>query len=105
MQRAGVGGELLEHLRHRSSRRMLVGTWAAADWAVRFYRRHGFELVSTRQKEHASRALLDDPQAPGADVCRAREPPAGPRLRRRRRRHRGAPRRCWCTICAANDQG
>jgi hypothetical protein len=24
---------------------MLVGTWAAADWAIRFYRRHGFELV------------------------------------------------------------
>jgi hypothetical protein len=29
---------------------MLVGTWAAADWAIRFYRRHGFELVSTELK-------------------------------------------------------
>ncbi|MBV9196936.1 MAG: hypothetical protein JO168_22590 [Solirubrobacterales bacterium] len=29
---------------------MLVGTWAAADWAIRFYRRHGFELVSTERK-------------------------------------------------------
>ena len=45
-QRAGVGGALLEHLRAGTSRRMLVGTWSAAEWAVRFYRRHGFEPVS-----------------------------------------------------------
>jgi GNAT superfamily N-acetyltransferase len=49
-QRRGVGSALLEHLAHRSTRRMLVGTWAAADWAIRFYRRHGFELVSPEQK-------------------------------------------------------
>jgi hypothetical protein len=29
---------------------MLVGTWAAADWAIRFYRRHGFEQVSHERK-------------------------------------------------------
>jgi GNAT superfamily N-acetyltransferase len=45
-QRRGVGGALLAHLRAMSTRRMLVGTWAAADWAIRFYRRHGFELVA-----------------------------------------------------------
>jgi GNAT superfamily N-acetyltransferase len=44
-QRRGVGGALLEHLARGKTRRMLVGTWAAAEWAVRFYRRHGFELV------------------------------------------------------------
>ena len=49
-QRRGVGAALLEHLAGRSTRRMLVGTWAAADWAVRFYRRHGFELVSPERK-------------------------------------------------------
>jgi N-acetylglutamate synthase-like GNAT family acetyltransferase len=49
-QRQGVGSALLEHLAHRSTRRMLVGTWAAADWAIRFYRRHGFELVSPERK-------------------------------------------------------
>ncbi|HEV2787222.1 MAG TPA: GNAT family N-acetyltransferase [Solirubrobacteraceae bacterium] len=42
-QRMGVGGALLAHLARRSTRRMLVGTWSAADWAIRFYRRHGFE--------------------------------------------------------------
>jgi GNAT superfamily N-acetyltransferase len=49
-QRQGVGSALLEQLAHRSTRRMLVGTWAAADWAIRFYRRHGFELVSPERK-------------------------------------------------------
>jgi GNAT superfamily N-acetyltransferase len=45
-QRRGVGGALLEHMRSLTQRPMLVGTWAAADWAVRFYRLHGFEQAS-----------------------------------------------------------
>src|SRR5487761_480679 len=49
-QGQGVVGALLEQLRNLSQRRMLVGTWAAADWAIRFYRRHGFQLTSHEQK-------------------------------------------------------
>lgn len=49
-QGRGIGGALLKHLRHLSSQPMLVGTWAAADWAIRFYRQHGFELVSMERK-------------------------------------------------------
>ena len=49
-QGRGFGGALLEHLARSATRRMLVGTWAAADWAVGFYRRHGFELVSPECK-------------------------------------------------------
>jgi GNAT superfamily N-acetyltransferase len=49
-QRNGVGGALLRHLRGLSRRRMLVGTWAAAEWAIGFYRRHGFELTSPERK-------------------------------------------------------
>ena len=45
-QRAGIGGALLERLAGSAGRRMLVGTWAGAEWAVRFYERHGFELLS-----------------------------------------------------------
>jgi GNAT superfamily N-acetyltransferase len=45
-QRRGVGGALLEELTGASTRRLLVGTWAAAHWAIDFYRRHGFEQVS-----------------------------------------------------------
>src|SRR4051794_35100669 len=45
-QGGGVGTALLEHLlRDRAAGRILVGTWAAAEWAIRFYERHGFELV------------------------------------------------------------
>ena len=46
----GIGRALLEHLQGLTAGRLLVGTWAAADWAVRFYRRNGFELVSPELK-------------------------------------------------------
>jgi GNAT superfamily N-acetyltransferase len=52
-QRRGVGGALVLHLLHLrglTARRMLVGTWAAAEWAIRFYLRNGFELVSPDRK-------------------------------------------------------
>jgi GNAT superfamily N-acetyltransferase len=49
-QRRGVGGALLGHLRRSTTRDILVGTWEAADWAIRFYRRHGFELVAPARK-------------------------------------------------------
>lgn len=48
-QGRGIGAALIEHLRRRSTRRMLVGTWSAATWAIRFYQRHGFELVPAAQ--------------------------------------------------------
>jgi GNAT superfamily N-acetyltransferase len=49
-QGRGVGGALLEHLLARSTRPILIGTWAAAEWAIRFYRRHGFEQVTPEHK-------------------------------------------------------
>jgi len=49
-QRRGIGARLLRPLRDASARPMLVGTWAAAGWAIDFYRRHGFELVSPQRK-------------------------------------------------------
>jgi GNAT superfamily N-acetyltransferase len=50
----GVGTALMGHLRALSAGRMLVGTWAAATWAIRFYERHGFRLLEPR----LTRALL-----------------------------------------------
>jgi GNAT superfamily N-acetyltransferase len=52
-QGRGLGGALLEHLRARTERPILIGTWAAATWAVAFYERHGFHLVPG-----AAKALL-----------------------------------------------
>lgn len=61
-QRGGVGSELLDHLVGLSTQRMLVGTWSAAEWAVRFYRRHGFELVTPEQKDALLRAYWTIPE-------------------------------------------
>ena len=48
-QRRGVGGALLDHLSGIADRPILVGTWAAAEWAIEFYRRHGFEFLSAER--------------------------------------------------------
>ena len=60
-QKRGIGGELIAHLRGLSARRMLVGTWAAAHWAISFYQRHGFALVSPAQKTVLLKAYWDIP--------------------------------------------
>lgn len=44
-QGQGIGSRLLRHLCHDATRPILIGTWAAADWAIRFYERHGFARV------------------------------------------------------------
>jgi GNAT superfamily N-acetyltransferase len=44
-QGRGIGGALLAALDARGTGQMLVGTWAAASWAIRFYERHGFVAV------------------------------------------------------------
>jgi GNAT superfamily N-acetyltransferase len=50
-QGRGIGSALLDHLRGMSHGRILVGTWADAEWAIGFYRRHGFELVPPARKD------------------------------------------------------
>jgi len=54
-QGRGLGGRLLEFLLANASRRVLVGTWAAATWAIGFYEKHGFTLVSAAEKERLLR--------------------------------------------------
>ncbi|MGZ3595216.1 MAG: GNAT family N-acetyltransferase [Syntrophales bacterium] len=49
-RRQGIGCRLLSELRKKASRPILIGTWAAAVWAVRFYEAHGFYLVSPEEK-------------------------------------------------------
>jgi GNAT superfamily N-acetyltransferase len=61
-QRGGVGSELLLHLAGLSTQRLLVGTWAAAEWAIGFYRRHGFELVTPAQKTALLRSYWQIPE-------------------------------------------
>lgn len=47
----GIGSELLAHLRTLTGRPILIGTWAAATWAIRFYEKHGFRLVTPAEKD------------------------------------------------------
>lgn len=47
LQGRGVGSRLLEHLTQSDNGPILIGTWAAASWAIGFYERHGFGLVPT----------------------------------------------------------
>ena len=49
-QNQGIGKKLLDALCRQSDRPMLIGTWADAAWAIRFYEKHGFKQVPLREK-------------------------------------------------------
>ena len=61
-QHRGVGTRLVEHLRKQTNLRLLVGTWRAASWAVRFYERRGFRLVSEEEKGRLLRRYWQIPE-------------------------------------------
>ncbi|HKW27014.1 MAG TPA: GNAT family N-acetyltransferase [Terriglobales bacterium] len=46
----GIGAKLLAHLRGLTARPILIGTWADATWAVAFYQKHGFRLLTPLEK-------------------------------------------------------
>jgi N-acetylglutamate synthase-like GNAT family acetyltransferase len=50
-QKSGVGGRLLSHLKELVKGPLLVGTWADATWAIRFYQKHGFQCVDQGSKD------------------------------------------------------
>ncbi|MBN8737345.1 MAG: GNAT family N-acetyltransferase [Xanthomonadales bacterium] len=50
LQGQGIGARLLHHVRSLSNKPMLIGTWAAASWAIGFYEKHGFKMVSPAEK-------------------------------------------------------
>jgi GNAT superfamily N-acetyltransferase len=54
-QGRGIGARLLDMLREHTHGRILVGTWADAVWAIRFYERHGFELVTPNDTDRLLR--------------------------------------------------
>ncbi|HWR59074.1 MAG TPA: GNAT family N-acetyltransferase [Thermodesulfovibrionales bacterium] len=58
----GIGGKLLLHLRKLTVRPILIGTWADATWAVRFYEKHGFHLVSPEEKDRLLKKYWSIPE-------------------------------------------
>jgi GNAT superfamily N-acetyltransferase len=61
-QGRGIGRELHTHLVGQAQAPLLVGTWAAATWAVRFYERHGFRLVTPVEKDRLLRRYWRIPE-------------------------------------------
>ena len=49
-QGKGIGGKLLKSLSTQIAAKLLIGTWADAAWAIRFYQGHGFRLVPEAEK-------------------------------------------------------
>jgi GNAT superfamily N-acetyltransferase len=76
LQGGGIGRRLLEDLVARAGRPLLVGTWAAATWAIRFYERNGFELVAPEEKDRLLTTYWSIPQRQAeSSVVLAHRPP------------------------------
>ncbi|MEE9181352.1 MAG: GNAT family N-acetyltransferase [candidate division NC10 bacterium] len=58
----GIGGKLLTHLRRRAPSPILVGTWADALWAIRFYEKHSFRKVRPEKKDSLLRKYWSLPE-------------------------------------------
>lgn len=61
-QRSGVGTNLLRHVEGNVDKPILIGTWAAASWAIGFYRRNGFTIVSEVEKDRLLRTYWSIPE-------------------------------------------
>ena len=49
-QKRGIGTSLFQHLANITEKHILIGTWAAASWAISFYEKHGYTTVSEEEK-------------------------------------------------------
>jgi N-acetylglutamate synthase-like GNAT family acetyltransferase len=61
-QKRGIGAHLLSHLRLVAKDPVLIGTWADALWAIRFYERHGFQIVSPKEKDRLLKQYWNIPE-------------------------------------------
>jgi len=79
-QGKGIGSKLLMHLTSQATRPLLVGTWAAAEWAIRLYQRHGFELADAEEKDRllSTYWTISDRQRETSVVLIHRAPPLLP---------------------------
>jgi N-acetylglutamate synthase-like GNAT family acetyltransferase len=62
MRRQGIGEKLLGHLAGLIAKPILVGTWKDASWAVAFYRKNGFYLVSDEETDRLLRKYWSIPE-------------------------------------------
>ncbi|MBN2036163.1 MAG: GNAT family N-acetyltransferase [Chitinispirillaceae bacterium] len=50
-RKTGIGSALLRHLESLSKKTLMVGTWKAAAWAISFYTKNGYSLVTRQEKD------------------------------------------------------
>ena len=60
-QGKGVGTRLLRHVGGLADKPILIGTWAAASWAIEFYERNGFTVVPDGEKDRLLRTYWSIP--------------------------------------------
>jgi len=58
----GIGGQLLAHLASIAETPVLIGTWAVATWAIKFYEKHGFRLLSRSETDSLLRKYWNIPE-------------------------------------------
>jgi len=61
-QRSGIGTRLLRHVVALADKPILIGTWSAATWAIDFYTRNGFALVSVSDTARLLRTYWSIPE-------------------------------------------
>jgi GNAT superfamily N-acetyltransferase len=62
LRNRGVGSQLLQHLESITDKPILIGTWAAANWAVAFYEKHNYRLVSPDEKNRLLKKYWNIPE-------------------------------------------
>ena len=62
MRNRGIGSQLLRFLESTTEKPVLVGTWADATWAVAFYQKYSYRLVSTEEKDQLLRKYWHIPE-------------------------------------------
>lgn len=61
-RKQGIGGKLLRHLVSLTERPIMIGTWKAAQWAIDFYAKHGFRLVTEAEKDRLLKTYWSIPE-------------------------------------------
>jgi GNAT superfamily N-acetyltransferase len=61
-RRRGIGEKLLEHLERMTAKPILIGTWSAATWAIRFYEKNGYRLLSRAEIDRLLRKYWSIPE-------------------------------------------
>ena len=61
-QGKGIGKELLENLTSQTNKPILIGTWADSNWAISFYKKNGFCLTSSTEKDILLRKYWNIPE-------------------------------------------